>query len=224
MIFTSPFESPASHTHPLPNWPTPAALNFSWKVLNGTGRIASTLGLHDVPEHGVVDVAAAVVADGAADVFWDCVQVAKQIFRSFFVQLGMLVEGRVQVFDVGGVMHVVMQVHRLFVDGGFERRVIVRQGGQFMRHFHFLQSLCHFLFLQSLRDVRVWLKDSCGTGLVAATAPYICNILEGQIERRECDLSGLKPHSSQCSYRSAEVCAPPKIKRNPWFFARLRRG
>jgi hypothetical protein len=33
-IFTSPFASPASQTHPLPNWPTPAALNFSWKVLN----------------------------------------------------------------------------------------------------------------------------------------------------------------------------------------------
>jgi hypothetical protein len=38
-------------------------------------------------------------------------------------------------------MHVVMQMHRLFVDGGFERRVIVRQRGQFMRHFHFLQGL-----------------------------------------------------------------------------------
>jgi hypothetical protein len=42
-----------------------------------------------------------------------------------------------------------------------------------MRHFHFLQSLCHFLFLQSLRDDGVWLKDSCGAGLVAAETPYI---------------------------------------------------
>src|SRR5260370_25589854 len=80
---------------------------------DGAGRIASTLGLHDVPKHGVVDVASAVVADGAADVFWNSVQVAKQIFRSFLVELGMLVEGRVQVLDVGGVLHVVMEVHRL---------------------------------------------------------------------------------------------------------------
>src|ERR1019366_5246680 len=112
----------------------------------GAGGIASALGLHDVPEHAVVDVAAAVVADGAADIFGDGVQVAQEIFRSFLVQLGMLVQCRVEVLHVGGVMHVVMQMHRLFVDGGFERRVIVRQGGQFVRHFQFLQSLCHFRF------------------------------------------------------------------------------
>ncbi len=124
-------------------------------VGDGTAGIASALGLHDVPEHGVVHVAAAVVADGAADVFGDGVQVADEIFRSFLVEFGMFVEGRVKVLDIGGVMHVVMQVHRLFVDGRFERRVIVRQGGQFVRHFHFLQSLCHFLFLQSVKDDRV---------------------------------------------------------------------
>src|SRR6266478_3154382 len=152
-------------------------------VGDGTAGIASALGLHDFPEHGVVHVAAGVVADGAADVFGDSVQVAKQIVRSFLVQLGMLVEGRVEVLDVRGVMHVVMQVHRLFVDGRFERRVVIRQGGDFMRHFHFLQSLCHFLFLQSLRDDGVWLKDSCGAGLVAAEMPYICNTLEGAMER-----------------------------------------
>ena len=98
-------------------------------VGDGTAGIASALGLHDLPEHGVVDVAAGIVADGAANVFRNRIQVAKQIFRCFLVQLGMLVQRRVEVLDVGGVMHVVMQVHRLFVDGGFERRVIVRQGG-----------------------------------------------------------------------------------------------
>jgi hypothetical protein len=80
----------------------------------------------------------AIVADGAANVFGDRVQIAEQIFGSFLVQLGMLVERRVQVLDVGAVMHVVMQMHRLFIDGGFERRIRVRQRGEFMRHFHFL--------------------------------------------------------------------------------------
>ena len=38
--------------------------------------IASAFGLHDLPEHGVVDVAAAVIADCAANVFGDGVGVA----------------------------------------------------------------------------------------------------------------------------------------------------
>jgi hypothetical protein len=52
-----------------------------------------------------------------------------------------------------------------------------------MRHFHFLQSLCHFLFLQSLKDDGVRLKDSSGAGLVAAETPYICTTSKGQMER-----------------------------------------
>jgi len=148
---------------------------------DGAAGVASAFRLHDVPEHGVVDVASSIVADCASDVFGDRVQVAEQIFGAFLVQFGMLVDGRVQVLDVGGVMHVVMQMHRLFVDGGFERRVIVRQGGEFMCHFlHFLRSsLCHFRFLQSLKDDGVWLKDSCEAGLVVLAASYICNIPDG---------------------------------------------
>ena len=96
------------------------------------------MGLHDVPEHGVVDMASAIVADCAPNVFGNRVQVAEQVFRGFLVQFGMLVQGRVQVLDVGGVMHVVMKMHRFFIDGGFECRVVVRQGGEFMRHFFFL--------------------------------------------------------------------------------------
>jgi hypothetical protein len=46
----------------------------------------------------------------------------------------------------------VMQVHRLFVDGGIKGRIVVRQGGQFMRHFYFLQSL---------NDDGMQWKDSC---------------------------------------------------------------
>ena len=38
---------------------------------------------HDAPEHGVVHVAAAVVADGIANVFGNRIQVAQEIFRRF---------------------------------------------------------------------------------------------------------------------------------------------
>ena len=43
---------------------------------DGAVGIASAFGLHDLPEHAVVDVAAAVVADGAANVFGNGVVVA----------------------------------------------------------------------------------------------------------------------------------------------------
>jgi hypothetical protein len=90
--------------------------------------IATAFGLHDLPEHGVVDVAAAVVADCGANVFGDGVEIADQFFRSLLGQLGMFFEGCVEILDVGTVMHVVVQGHRLLVDDGFERRVIVGQG------------------------------------------------------------------------------------------------
>src|SRR5258708_32294473 len=43
---------------------------------DGAVGIASAFGLHDFPEHGVVDVAAAVVADCAANVIGDGVEIA----------------------------------------------------------------------------------------------------------------------------------------------------
>jgi hypothetical protein len=147
-------------------------------VGDGAGGIASAMGLHDVPEHGVVDVAAAIVADGAADVFGNGVQVADQIFGAFLVQFGMLVERRVQVLDVGGVVHVVMQVHRLFVDGGFERRVVIRQGGQFMRHFHFLQrgGSLKVLLLENISGVAASQFEEAG---------FEVESLKGALEERE---------------------------------------
>src|SRR6267378_3554828 len=60
-------------------------------VADGTAGIASALGLHDGPEHGVVHVAAGVVADGAADILRNSVQVSDQVFRALLGQLGMFV-------------------------------------------------------------------------------------------------------------------------------------
>src|SRR5580700_9914329 len=55
------------------------AESFLDRIGNGAARVASAFGLHDLPEHGVVDVATSVVADGAANVFGDGVQIADKI-------------------------------------------------------------------------------------------------------------------------------------------------
>ena len=178
------------------------AEGFLDDIGDGPGRIASAVGLHDVPEHGVINVAAAVVANGAADIFGDRVEVAEEIFRSFLIQLGMFIQGRIEVLHIGGMMHVVVQMHRFLVDGRFERRVVIRQRGQFVRHFHFLQSLGHFVFLQSLKDDGVRWKDSWRTGVVVPATPYICNISGGPAGRRGQSIrlfsGGARPYNS-CS-------------------------
>jgi hypothetical protein len=93
---------------------------------DGAGGIASAFGLHDFPEHGVVDVASGIVADGAADVLGNGVEVADEIFGGLAGEVGMLLEGGIQIFHVGAVVHVVMQGHRLLIDDGFERVVRIR--------------------------------------------------------------------------------------------------
>ena len=99
------------------------------RVADGAGGIASASGFHDLPEHGVVDVASSIVADGCPDVLRDRIEVANQIFRGFLTKLGMLFQGGVEVLHISAVVHVVVQGHRLLVDDGFECRIVIRQGG-----------------------------------------------------------------------------------------------
>ena len=91
-IFTPPFASPASHTHPAAELGCAGGVEFfleGFEVAegfldyfgDGAGGIASAVRLHDVPEHGVVDVATAIVADGVADIFGDGIQVAGDLRR-----------------------------------------------------------------------------------------------------------------------------------------------
>src|SRR5439155_26911793 len=56
---------------------------------------------HDRPEQRVVVVATAVVAHGGADVVWDAVDPAEQLFEGLLVQLVMLVQRRAQIGDAG---------------------------------------------------------------------------------------------------------------------------
>ena len=91
--------------------------------------IASTFGLHDLPEHAVVDMTSTIVADRGADVFGNCVEVTDEIVGGFVGQFGMLLDGGIQIFYIGAVMHVMVQGHRLLVDGGFECVIGIRQRG-----------------------------------------------------------------------------------------------
>src|SRR3989442_3251704 len=80
------------------------------------GRRAAGFWSHDLPEHRVVGVAAAVVADGGANVLWHTADAAQQILNALRLQLGMLLEGGVQVGDVRLMMLAVMNLHRPRID------------------------------------------------------------------------------------------------------------
>ena len=90
-------------------------------------RRAAGVRRHQLPEHRVVPVAAAVVAHRRLDVVRHAVDVLQQVVEALVVQLGMLVERGIEVGDVRLMMLAVMNLHRLAVDMRFERGGIVRQ-------------------------------------------------------------------------------------------------
>ena len=76
---------------------------------------------HDFPEHGVVGVAAEIVADGEFDAVVQRVQIAEHVFDLRRSQLRIGLGDVVEVGDIGRVVPVVMDFHRLGVDVGLER-------------------------------------------------------------------------------------------------------
>ena len=104
---------------------------------DGARGVASAGGLHDLPEHAVVDVSAAGVLDDLADVFGDGGEVPDEVFGGFGGQLGVLLDGGVEIGDVGMVMLVMVQLHGRLVDVGLEGVVGVRQRCEFVGHFGF---------------------------------------------------------------------------------------
>ena len=74
-------------------------------------------------------MAAAVVADDAADVFRNGIQILDQVFDGFVRELGFVLEGVVDVGDVSLVMLGVMDFHRARIDMRLERVVGVGQFG-----------------------------------------------------------------------------------------------
>ena len=96
--------------------------------------LAAAVGLHDLPEHGVVDVAAAVVLHDLADVFGDAGEVLDQLFGGLLAEFGVFVDRAVQIGDVGLVVLVVVELHGRFIDEGFESGVVVGEWRKFEGH------------------------------------------------------------------------------------------
>src|SRR5262249_23031276 len=91
------------------------------------------------PEQRMVGVTTAVVTNDGANVFRHRIQVAQQVFDGLVGQLGMLLQRRVGVVDIGLVVLGVMDLHRTSVDVRLQRVVRVWQRRQFERHGRLLQ-------------------------------------------------------------------------------------
>ncbi len=94
-------------------------------VADGAGGLAAAVRLHDLPEHAVVHVAAAVVAHHGADILGNGGEIFEQVFRGVLAQVGVLLDCAIELADVGGVVLVVMQLHGGFVDVWLESGVVV---------------------------------------------------------------------------------------------------
>ena len=134
-----------SHTQPLPKRPTPALpplflelVEAAKRAVDGvrdlSGRIPAGVGGHPRPELCVIPVAAAVVADGRTDRLRDAVEAVEQIVDALALELGRLLERRVQIGDVRLVMLSVMNLHRLRIDVRLERRDVIRKLRKFVCH------------------------------------------------------------------------------------------
>src|SRR5439155_10847435 len=93
-------------------------------LLEGVGNLAlglaTAFALHNAPEHAVVDVTAAVIADCGPDVFGNTVYSSQKVVGGLVLQLRVFLQGGIQVLNIGRMMSIVMQVHGLRVYVGFE--------------------------------------------------------------------------------------------------------
>ena len=86
------------------------------RICNRTGRSTATTGTHDLPEHRVVRMTAAVVANRTTDVFGHGIDARQQFLDRLRVQLGVLVERGVEVRHVRLMMLAVVNFHRARID------------------------------------------------------------------------------------------------------------
>jgi hypothetical protein len=73
----------------------------------------------------VVRVPAAIVPDRGADALRQSVQVGDQCLDRLALMIGMILERGVQIVDIGRMVLVVMDLHRLGVDVRFEGPEII---------------------------------------------------------------------------------------------------
>jgi len=85
-------------------------------------------------------VTAAVVADGVANILRDRIETFEKIIDRLRLQRGLPFQGLVEVGNVGAMVFVVMDLHRLGVDIRLECVERIRQRGDGKSHGFFLQS------------------------------------------------------------------------------------
>ena len=68
----------------------------------------------------MVPVAASVVADCGANILRDGVEAFQKILKRFGLEIGVAIEGFVQVGDVGAMVFVVVNFHGLGINVGFK--------------------------------------------------------------------------------------------------------
>src|SRR3984957_630781 len=90
-------------------------------IAQGTGGGAASFWSEQLPEHGMIGMAAAVIAHRAANVRRDGVEIANQLLHGFLFQVRLACDGFVEVGHVSRVMFVMVDLHGLRVDIGFER-------------------------------------------------------------------------------------------------------
>ena len=138
------FLSTLSQAQPLPKRPAAAAVKACLEGVEAAQlrliasaslprRLAALARADRGPEHRVVGVAAAVVADRGANVLGHLLDVAQQLFDRLVVPRGAL-DRLVQIRDVGRVMLVVMDFHRPGVDVRLQRVEGVGQRGKLVWH------------------------------------------------------------------------------------------
>ncbi len=96
-------------------------------------RLPAAVRAHDLPEEAVVRVSASVVADGGALLLGDDLEARENAFDRSVHPFRSLERG-VQIRDVGGVVAVVVDLHRHRVDVRLERVEVVRQWGDAVGH------------------------------------------------------------------------------------------
>ena len=94
----------------------------------GAGGLAAAVGRHHEPEERVVQVAADIVAEAGADGLGGILEVFEEFFGRKLREFGVAGQEFVGVRDVGLVVLVVVDAHRLGIDVRLEGLVGIREG------------------------------------------------------------------------------------------------
>src|SRR6266566_2068755 len=90
-----------------------------------TARLTAPVGGHALPEQGMIEMAAAVIADGRTNILRKLVKTTYDLFNRQRGKL-MALQRTIQIGDVRVVVLVMMQLHRLGIDVRLKRVIVVR--------------------------------------------------------------------------------------------------